>query len=137
MQSITLIVLGKLNASYFREAAAEYQKRLSAFCKLNIVELPEETIREKNVSQSTIQKTLEKEAQEILRHVVRPGVLVAMCIEGKQLSSEELSVFLEQRAISGEGIFNEQNDLSASIGTSYAVRTDLSGVLHTKRKQIS
>ncbi|WP_367925375.1 23S rRNA (pseudouridine(1915)-N(3))-methyltransferase RlmH [uncultured Ruthenibacterium sp.] len=103
MQSITLIVLGKLNASYFREAAAEYQKRLSAFCKLNIVELPEETIREKNVSQSTIQKTLEKEAQEILRHVVRPGVLVAMCIEGKQLSSEELSVFLEQRAISGEG----------------------------------
>lgn len=65
MQSITLIALGKLNADYFRAAAAEYQKRLSGFCKLNVVELPEEPIREKNASEAVIEKALEKEAKAI------------------------------------------------------------------------
>ena len=50
MQTVTLIVLGKMNADYYAKAAAEYAKRLSAFCKLNIVELAEETIAEKNAS---------------------------------------------------------------------------------------
>ena len=44
MQTITLIALGKLNADYYAKAAAEYAKRLSAYCRLNIVELPEEPI---------------------------------------------------------------------------------------------
>ena len=103
MQRITVIALGKLNAAYFRQAASEYQKRLSAFCKLEIVELPEEMIQEKNVSETTITKALEKEADLILSHVRRPGVLVAMCIEGKQMSSEELAGFLEKQAINGMG----------------------------------
>lgn len=103
MQRITLIALGKLNAAYFRQAASEYQKRLSAFCKLEIVELPEEMIQEKNVSETTIAKALEKEADLILSYVRRPGVLVAMCIEGKQMSSEELAGFLEKQAINGMG----------------------------------
>lgn len=103
MQSITLIVLGKLNADYFRQAAAEYQKRLSAFCKLDVIELPEEMIREKNASEAVIAKALEKEADQILHHVRRPGMLVAMCIEGKQPSSEELAAFLAQQAVAGAG----------------------------------
>ena len=103
MQRITVIALGKLNAAYFRQAASEDQKRLSAFCKLEIVELPEEMIQEKNVSETTIAKALDKEADLILSHVRRPGVLVAMCIEGKQMSSEELAGFLEKQAINGMG----------------------------------
>ena len=49
MQTITLIALGKLNADYYAKAAAEYAKRLSAYCRLNIVELPEEPIAEKTL----------------------------------------------------------------------------------------
>ena len=45
MQTITLIALGKLNADYYAKAAAEYAKRLSAYCRLNIVELPEEHVK--------------------------------------------------------------------------------------------
>ena len=103
MQSITLIALGKLNADYFRAAAAEYQNRLSGFCKLNVVELPEEPIREKNASEAVIEKALEKEAKAILSHVQRPGVLVALCIEGRQISSEELADFLARQAVGGAG----------------------------------
>ena len=103
MQSITLIALGKLNADYFRAAAAEYQKRLSGFCKLNVVELPEEPIREKNASEAVIEKALEKEAKAILSHVQRPGVLVALCIEGRQISSDELADYLARQAVGGAG----------------------------------
>ena len=60
MQTITLIALGKLNADYYAKAAAEYAKRLSAYCRLNIVELPEEPIAEKNASPDAIAKALEK-----------------------------------------------------------------------------
>ena len=66
MQTITLIALGKLNADYYAKAAAEYAKRLSAYCRLNIVELPEEPIAEKNASPAVIGKALEKEARAIL-----------------------------------------------------------------------
>ena len=48
MQKIDLICIGKLNASYFAAGVAEYQKRLGAFCEFRIIELPEETISEKN-----------------------------------------------------------------------------------------
>ena len=77
MQTITLIALGKLNADYYAKAAAEYAKRLSAYCRLNIVELPEEPIAEKNASPAVIGKALEKEARAILTvsytHLAAPG----------------------------------------------------------------
>ena len=47
MMNVDLICVGKLNAAYCAEGVAEYQKRLGAYCRFRIVELPEETIREK------------------------------------------------------------------------------------------
>lgn len=84
MQTITLIALGKLNADYYAKAAAEYAKRLSAYCRLNIVELPEEPIAEKNASPAVIGKALEKEARAILTAVPKGSSLAALCVEGKQ-----------------------------------------------------
>ena len=69
MLNIDLICVGKLNAAYCAEGVAEYQKRLGAYCRFRIVELPEETIREKNASQSVIDKALEKEGAAILAQV--------------------------------------------------------------------
>ena len=95
MQTITLIALGKLNADYYAKAAAEYAKRLSAYCRLNIVELPEEPIAEKNASPAVIGKALEKEARAILTAVPKGSSLAALCVEGKQKTSEELAAYLD------------------------------------------
>lgn len=115
MQNIDLICIGKLNASYFAAGVAEYQKRLGGFCNFRIVELPEVTIADKNASEKQIAKALEKEGEAIL-HAVRKGAyLVALCVEGKQISSEELAELLAQRAGSGAG------DVTFVIGSSHGL----------------
>ena len=64
MQNIDLICVGKLNAKYFAEGVAEYQKRLAAFAAFRIIELPEEKIEEKNASDAVVKKALDKEGSE-------------------------------------------------------------------------
>ena len=56
MQNIDLICVGKLNAKYFAEGVAEYQKRLAAFAAFRIIELPEEKIEEKNASDAVVKR---------------------------------------------------------------------------------
>lgn len=115
MQNVDLICVGKLNASYFAAGVAEYQKRLGGFCNFRIVELPEAAIADKNASEKQIEKALEKEGDAIL-HAVRKGAyLVALCVEGKQISSEELAALLAQRAGSGAG------DVAFVIGSSHGL----------------
>ena len=115
MQNIQLICLGKCNAKYFAEGVAEYQKRLGAFVSFQIVELPEENIQEKNASPAVIEKALEKEAKAILGSVKKGAAIVALCIEGKQLSSEELAAWMDDRAQSGNG------DVAFVIGSSHGL----------------
>ena len=98
MQNIDLICVGKLNAKYFAEGVAEYQKRLSAFASFRIIELPEEKIEEKNASDAVVKKALDKEGKAILSSVRKGAAIVAMCIEGKQISSDELAQFLADRS---------------------------------------
>ncbi len=63
MQNIDLICVGKLNAKYFAEGVAEYQKRLAAFASFRIIELPEEKIEEKNASDAVVKKGAGKGGQ--------------------------------------------------------------------------
>lgn len=115
MQKIDLICVGKLNAAYCAAGVAEYQKRLAALCDFRILELPEQTISEKSASEAVIQKALEKEGQAILASVRRGAFLVALCVEGKPISSEELAALVEQRAVSGGG------DMAFVIGSSHGL----------------
>jgi 23S rRNA (pseudouridine1915-N3)-methyltransferase len=115
LQTITLIALGKLNAAYYREAAAEYAKRLGAFCRLRVVELPEEPIAEKNASQAVIDKALDKEAKAILAAVPRGAAVVALCIEGKPCTSEQLADWLQAKAVGGV------SDVVFIIGSSHGL----------------
>ena len=105
MQNIDLICVGKLNASYFAEGVAEYQKRLGGFCRFRILELPEAPLPDKNVNQAQIDKALEKEGKAILAAVRKGACLVALCVEGKPISSEELAAMIARRAGSGAGIW--------------------------------
>ena len=115
MQNIDLICVGKLNAKYFAEGVAEYQKRLAAFANFRILELPEEKLEEKNASDTLVRKALDKEGRAILASVRRGAALVALCVEGKQISSEELAQFLAARAGSGAG------DVAFVIGSSHGL----------------
>ena len=88
MQHIDLICIGKLNAAWCAEGVAEYRKRLSTLCDFRVIELPEQPLRED--SPALVQRALEKEAQAILASVRKGAAIVALCVEGKTLSSEEL-----------------------------------------------
>lgn len=114
MIKVTLIVLGGLKEKAFIEAAGEYEKRLTRFCKLETVELTPVALPD-NPSEGEIEKALEKEAELIEKKIPQNAEVIAMCIEGKQLSSEELSKTVEQCANFGTG------NLVFVIGSSYGL----------------
>ena len=93
MYSIQIICVGKLKEKFYTEAAAEYTKRLSAYCKLQILELPEERLPQ-DPSRAQIEAALKKEAEAIRAKLPPSPLLVALCVEGKLRSSEEVAGLL-------------------------------------------
>ena len=100
MQRITVLCVGKLKEKFFADAAAEYCKRLSRYCKIEVTELPETRLSE-DPSPAEIKKALAAEANAI-RQKLEGGAVVAMCIEGKTCSSEALSQKLAAFALEGK-----------------------------------
>ena len=86
MLSLKIVCVGTLKESYFRDAVAEYSKRLSAFCKLSIIQLKEAKIPD-SPSEKEIFNALDEEAKVILSEMSPRAYKIAMCVEGKQLSS--------------------------------------------------
>ena len=103
MQNIDLICIGKMNASYFAQGVAEYQRRLGGFCNFRIIELPEVQIADKNASDKQIAKALQKGRRGDSCQCAQGCVPCGPLVEGKQISSEELAAMLADRAISGAG----------------------------------
>ncbi len=100
MISITVLALGKLKEQYMREFSAEYEKRLTPFCKLQIEELAPERLPD-DPSQSEITRALDAEAKRIASKIPPNAYVFAMCIEGKQMSSEAFSQKLSSLAVNG------------------------------------
>lgn len=100
MQKITVLCVGKLKERFYQEAAAEYVKRLGRHCKLDVVELPESRLPE-DPSPGEIQRALAAEAAAIREKLPRGGAVIALCIEGKPCSSEELSRRLADFGVQG------------------------------------
>ena len=99
MQNIDLICIGKMNAAYFAAGVAEYQKRLGGFCNFRIIELPEVQIADKNASDKQIAKgPAEGGARPSCQRCAKGAYLVALCVEGKQVSSEDLAGMIADRA---------------------------------------
>lgn len=113
MLGVTLIVMGNLKEEYWRAAAAEYEKRLSAYCRLRVVQLKEEKLSEKP-SEGEIRQALEREATAILAQIPPKAYRIAMCVEGKQLCSEELADKLGQ-------IAESHGELCLIIGSSFGL----------------
>lgn len=88
--NITVIGVGKIKEKYFTAAIEEYAKRLSRFVKLNIIEVADEKIPE-NASEKEKEAVKEKEGARILAKIPQNSFVVTLCIEGNELSSEELA----------------------------------------------
>lgn len=110
-----MICLGKLNAPYFAAGVAEYQKRLAAFCRFRIIELPEAALADKNASPAQIEKALDREGDAILTSLRKGAYLAALCVEGSPVSSEELAALLAERAGSGDA------DIAFVLGSSHGL----------------
>lgn len=100
MLNITLLCVGKLKERFYRAAVEEYQKRLRTSCKLELIELNEERLPERP-SPAQIEAALEKESRRILEKVPKNAALIALCVEGKLMSSEELARQFNTFAVGG------------------------------------
>ncbi len=101
MMNVQLIVLGKLKEKYMKDFAGEYEKRLSAYCKFTVTELEPVKLSD-NPSAQEIENALLKETQMIKAKIQKNSYIFAMCIEGKQMSSEEFSKKLDDIALCGK-----------------------------------
>lgn len=118
MININLIVLGKLKEKYMKDFSAEYEKRLSGYCKLTITELEPVKLSD-NPSEQEIKNALNKETQIIKAKIPKNSFVFSMCIEGKQMSSEELSKKLNDIALTGK------NNITFIIGSSFGLSDEI------------
>ena len=116
--NITIISVGKLKEKYLKQAIDEYAKRLSRYCKLDIIELPDEKTPD-NASEKEELQIKEKEGQLILSKVKENAYVVAMDLKGKHITSEELSGFIENCGVMGNS--NITFIIGGSLGLSQQV----------------
>lgn len=100
MLRVSVVCVGKLKEKYLREACAEYSKRLQSFCKFDIIEVDEEKTSD-SPNNSQIENILNSEGKRILSKLDKGAKVVAMCIEGKQRTSQGLSELLNETAVNG------------------------------------
>lgn len=101
MFDITLITMGKLKEKFYISAAAEYEKRMKAYCQFRLIELPEVRLPENPVP-SEIAAALEKEADTILSKIPKGAWFCTLTPEGKLLSSEALASKMKEIKLSGK-----------------------------------
>lgn len=100
MIQITFISVGKIKEKYFVAAIEEYEKRLKRYATVNLIELKDEAVPD-NLSEAEKLFVLKKEGERIIEKIPHSAYVVALCVEGKELSSEELSKFINAKTLGG------------------------------------
>ncbi len=117
MLQVTVISIGTLKESYWRDAMAEYEKRLSAFCKPHLVNLKEVKLPE-SPSAGEIAAALSEEGRQVLAAIPPRAYKIALCVEGRQFSSEELAARLEEAG-------NTHGSIALIIGSSHGLAPEV------------
>ena len=117
MLTIQIVCIGKIKETYLKDAIAEYTKRLSKYCKLTILELPDEKIPEK-LNSSISDEIKKKECDSILKHLKKDSHIICLDLTGKQLSSEEFSVHIQNLSM-------QTSHLTFIIGGSLGITEEL------------
>lgn len=97
---VKVVTVGKLKEKYLKDGIAEYQKRLTRFCKLEMVELADEKTPDR-ASQAENQLILEKEGERILAKISEREFVIVLAIEGQQFPSEDFSKLVEDTTLKG------------------------------------
>ena len=113
MLSVKIYVTGTLKEQYYKDAIAEYKKRLNAYCKFEIIEYKEYKLPD-DPSEKHIEQALIAEGEKILADISPRAYKIAMCVEGKQLSSEEFAIKLEEISIT-------HGEVAIIIGSSFGL----------------
>jgi 23S rRNA (pseudouridine1915-N3)-methyltransferase len=116
--NITLITVGKIKEKYLKDAIDEYAKRLSRYCRLDIIELPDEKTPD-NASEKEELQIKDKEGESILKHIKDNAYVIALAIEGKQLCSEGLADLIKDLGVRGDS--NIAFVIGGSLGLSKSV----------------
>ena len=117
MIRLTLIAVGNLKEPYLKEAFAEYEKRLSAFCKFELIQIKEQKLPD-DPSQKEIDACLFSEGREILSALPQKAYKIALCVEGKQFSSPAFAEKLEEVA-------QGSSEIALVIGSSYGLSSEV------------
>ena len=118
--NITVIALGKLKEKYLTDAISEYSKRISAYGKLQIIELTPVRLSD-NPSQTEIDNALSKEAEEIKKKIPNNSYVFSLCIEGKEKSSESFAKAINDATLNGKS--NIVFIIGSSFGLSPEIKT--------------
>ena len=110
---ITLICVGKVKEKFYRDAIKEYEKRLGAYIKLNTIEISDEKVKVENDSEIAL--AMEKEGNNILSKIKDNQYVITLEILGKNLSSEEFALKIDNLMLTGK------SDIALVIGGSYGL----------------
>lgn len=124
MLNVQIICIGKLKETYLKSAIDEYTKRLSRYCKLSILELPDEKIPDK-INDNLSHEIKTKECDAILRHIKKDSYVIALDLKGKQFTSEEFSSEIESISMTSSTI-------TFIIGGSLGLTSELLNTCHQK-----
>ncbi len=116
--NVTIIALGKLKEKYLRDAVEEYSKRISAYGKLDIVELNPVRLSD-SPSQTEIDNALTKEAEEIKKKIPNGSYVFSLCVEGKVKSSEQLAASIKDITLNGK------SSIVFIIGSSFGLSPEI------------
>lgn len=115
---ITIVCVGKIKEKFYRDALAEYTKRLSRYCSLTITEVADEKTKEQ-ASETECAIIKDREGERILKSIRDDGYVIALVIDGKTLDSVELSEKIDKLGLSGKS--NVYFVIGGSLGLSDAV----------------
>ncbi len=123
--NINIIAVGRIKEKYIKEGIKEFEKRLSRYCKLRIIEVEDEKAPE-NLSEKDMDLIKEKEARKILPKIPQNSQIISLEIMGKQISSEDLSKNIEELMVMGI------NDITFIIGGSLGLHREISKISNMK-----
>lgn len=129
MLNVQIICVGKLKEKFYADAVAEYEKRLGGYCKLTITELPEEKLPD-SPSRAQIDAALAKEGEAVLQKLPKNAVTVALCVEGRLFSSEDLAERLSDWMLGGRSsvvfLIGSSNGLAPAVKERALLRLSMS-----------
>ena len=125
MLNINIVCIGKIKENYLKDAISEYSKRLSKFCNLNIIELPDEKLPNK-LNDSITSEIKNKECTKMIQSIKKDSYIMCLDLKGKEFSFEEFSQKLDNIAL------NFNSSITFVIGGTLGLNQEILSIANEK-----